>query len=119
MINDVIPSLRSRTGLSAAKNLPCDGQMLHFVQHDNPSNKLRQSTRSVLSTSSTIAVNLGNCIYLHRTTRSKNFESCRSGEFFDCNGGKVFWCAQKGENCKGFVIFITLALLEAMVIDSR
>jgi len=36
MMNDVI--------LSAAKNLPCDGQMLHFVQHDSPSNKLRQST---------------------------------------------------------------------------
>ncbi|MCX5637481.1 MAG: hypothetical protein NTX52_07290 [Planctomycetota bacterium] len=37
--------------LSAAKNLPCDGRMLHsfdftqdrFVQHDNSSNKLRQS----------------------------------------------------------------------------
>ncbi len=32
--------------LSAAKNLPCDGQMLHFVQHDNPSNKLRQNSRT-------------------------------------------------------------------------
>jgi hypothetical protein len=32
MMNNVI--------LSAAKNLPCDGQMLNFVQHDNPSNKL-------------------------------------------------------------------------------
>jgi len=31
--------------LSAAKNLPCDGQMLHFVQHDSPSNKPRQSTK--------------------------------------------------------------------------
>jgi len=41
-MNDVIPSLRSR--INSAKNLPCDGQMLHFVQHDSPSNKLRQST---------------------------------------------------------------------------
>jgi hypothetical protein len=48
MMNNVIlsPSLRSR--INSAKNLPCDGQMLHsfdfaqdrFVQQDNPSNKL-------------------------------------------------------------------------------
>jgi hypothetical protein len=30
--------------LSAAKNLLSEGQMLHFVQHDNPSNNLRQNT---------------------------------------------------------------------------
>jgi hypothetical protein len=35
MTNDVV--------LNVAKNLPCDAQMLHFVQHDNPSNKLRQT----------------------------------------------------------------------------
>jgi hypothetical protein len=29
--------------LSAAKNLLSEGQMLHFVQHDNPSNNLRQN----------------------------------------------------------------------------
>ncbi len=32
--------------LSAAKNLSCDGQMLHFVQHDNSSKKLRQRVSS-------------------------------------------------------------------------
>jgi len=43
-MNDVIlsPSLRSR--INSAKDLPCDGQMLHFVQHDNPSNNLRENT---------------------------------------------------------------------------
>jgi len=39
MMNDVI--------LSAAKNLPCDGQMLHFVQHDNTSNNLQQRTNII------------------------------------------------------------------------
>jgi hypothetical protein len=34
--------------LSAAKNLLSEGQMLHFVQHDNPSNNLRQNTSSAL-----------------------------------------------------------------------
>jgi hypothetical protein len=51
-MNNVIlsPSLSSR--INSAKNLSRDGQMLHsfdfvqdrFVQHDNPSNKLRQTT---------------------------------------------------------------------------
>ncbi len=34
--------------LSTAKNLTCDGQMLHFVQHDNHSNKLRQNNSPIL-----------------------------------------------------------------------
>ena len=43
-MNNVILSGLSSVAFAKeeAKNLPFDGQMLHFVQHDNPSNKLRQ-----------------------------------------------------------------------------